>query len=769
VGGAGRYALGVSTRAPDSPPRTSKQSRRPPPKPAFELAESKLRAPVARAGIVPRAALIDRLDHANEPPVISVVAPPGYGKTTVLSQWAEHRQPRVAWVSADVRDNDPAVLLTYIAVAIDRIERINPAVFRALTSPAAAVSVPLLLVSAIAAFGQPVSLVLDHIEVITNRECLDAIAQLALGLPPGSQLAIGSRDGLPLPTARLRAQGGILEIGVDDLAMGAAEAPALLLGAGVELGDEHVRELVRHTEGWPVGLYLAALAMTSGSPHTGTGLTFTGDDRFMGDYLRSEILDRVSPTEASFLTRTSILEGMSGPLCDATLGATGSSRALEGLEHRNLLVLPVDHRREWYRYHHLFRELLSTELRRREPELVPELHVRAAAWFEANGMPETAIDHAQAAGDADRVARVTLNVANSVWASGRADTVLRWMKWFDDQGLVERYPGIAVHGALMFALMGRPAETERWAAAAERAPSGGTLDDGNTVEGTVAYLRALLARDGVDAMRRDAQVALRGLSPSSPYRATMLHTEGVSHLLDGDLDSAAAILAHALDVATAAGVLPFVPVVLATRGIVAVERDDWVGAKAFADQAATVMEEGHFDDYWTSALVYAWMARVALHGGDVARGQELAARAARLRRLLSYALPVVSVQALLEMGRAYVALADPAGGRAVLRQIDDILRQRSRLGDLPRQAADLRQTLDAIRGGTPGASSLTTAELRLVPLLQTHLTFREIGDRLYVSRHTVKTQAISVYRKLGVSSRSEAITRMHELGLLAHA
>ena len=187
-----------------------------------------------------------------------------------------------------------------------------------------------------------------------------------------------------------------------------AEAPALLLGAGVELGDEDVRELVRHTEGWPVGLYLAALAMTSGSPHTGTGLTFTGDDRFMGDYLRSEILDRVSPTEASFLTRTSILEAMSGPLCDATLGATGSSRALEELENRNLLVLPVDHRREWYRYHHLFRELLSTELRRREPELVPELHLRAAAWFEANGMPETAIDHAQAAGDADRVARVTI-------------------------------------------------------------------------------------------------------------------------------------------------------------------------------------------------------------------------------------------------------------------------------------------------------------------------------------------------------------------------
>jgi LuxR family maltose regulon positive regulatory protein len=192
-------------------------------------------------------------------------------------------------------------------------------------------------------------------------------------------------------------------------------------------------------------------------------------------------------------------------------------------------------------------------------------------------------------------------------------------------------------------------------------------------------------------------------------------------------------------------------------------------AAAFADEAAAVMRERSFDDYWTNGLVFAWLARVALHRGDVAAGRDYVARAARLRRLLSYALPVVSVQALLEMGRAYVALADPAGGRAVFRQINDILRQRPRLGILPRQAEELGGMLDTMRGGAPGASSLTTAELRLLPLLQTHLTFREIGERLYVSRHTVKTQAISVYRKLGVSSRSEAIARMHELGLLAHA
>jgi LuxR family transcriptional regulator, maltose regulon positive regulatory protein len=718
---------------------------------------------------VTRSRLVDRLAAENTPPVVSVVAPPGYGKTTLLAQWAERKQARVGWVSADDRDNDPAVLLAAIAVAVDRVEPIdpiNPTVFRALMSPSAAVTVPARLASAIAAMYRPVTLVVDHLEAVTNRACLDAITQLALGLPAGSQLAIGSRDTPPLPAARLRAQGGILEIGADDLAMDEYEAALLLEGAGIEPVDEDVRELVMRTEGWPVGLYLAALAMKAGSRYTDVELTFTGEDRFVGDYLRSEFLDRLSPTEVSFLTRTSILDRMSGPLCDATLGRTRSSAVLEGLEGRNLLVIPLDRHRDWYRYHRLLRELLAAELRRREPELVPELHLRAAAWYEANGRSETAIDHAQAGGDADSVGRLVLQLANPVWASGRADTVMRWMEWFETESLVEHYPGVAVHGALMSALMGRPADTERWAAAAESAASSGLLPDGNTVEGTLAYLRALLCRDGVDAMRRDAQIAWSGLSTASPYRATMLQAEGLAHLLAGDADRADATFARAVSAATDAGVLPFVPVLLAERGIVAIERDDWPGAEELAEPAQSIMQHGGFDDYWTSALVYAWLARVVLHRGDVAQGRDYIARAARLRPLLTYALPVVSAQALLEMARAYIGLADPAGGRAVLRQVHDIFHQRPELGVLPAQADALRRQLDTLRGNAPGASSLTTAELRVLTLLPTHLSFREIGERLYVSRHTVKTQAISIYRKLDVSSRSEAITRMHEVGLL---
>lgn len=735
--------------------------------PAFALSESKLRYPTGRPGIVARPALINRLSSVDTP-VISVVAPAGYGKTTLLAQWGEVWQPRIAWVSADHRDNDPAVLLTYLATAVDRIEPLAPAVLRTLARPGSAIAVVPLLASAIGSMRQPMALVLDDAEVITNRECIDTITELALSFPAGSRFAIASRDTLSLPAARLRAHGGIIEIGADDLAMSEREAAVLLGGAGVGVGAHDVDALVQRTEGWPTGLYLAALAMRAGSPRAEAGFSVTGDDRFVGDYLRSELLDRVSRAEVTFLTRTSILDRMCGGLCDAVVGRTGSSQTLESLESRNLLVVPLDRRREWYRYHHLFKELLHAELTRREPELVARLHSGAAQWYEANAMPEAAIDHAMAAGDAGRVARLVLNRMQPVWASGRIDTVLSWMQWLEGRSGVEHYSGVAAHAALILALLGRPGEAERWAAAAERDTAAGTLPDGNTMAATLAYMQALLCRRGVAQMQRDAQLAMAGFSPASPYRATMLHTEGLFHLLDGDLDRADSLLAHAFDVATSAGAVPFLPVVLAERSIVAIVRDEWDEADAFAKQALAFVQDGSLDRYWTSALVYALVARCALHGGDLQRAREYVALAARLRPLLSSALPVVSAQTLLELARCYISLGDSGGARTVLRQAQDIFNQRPGLGDLPKQAAELKARLNTNHAAMRGASSLTTAELRLLPLLPTHLTLGEIGERLNVTRNTVKTQAIAIYRKFGVSSRRAAISRMHELGLLPH-
>jgi LuxR family transcriptional regulator, maltose regulon positive regulatory protein len=720
---------------------------------------------------VARTALVERLLAASAGAILCVVAPPGYGKTTLLAQWAERKGDRVGWVTVDPHDNDPSVLLTYLAAALDRVGPIDLEIFQVLASPTTPVAPMVVprLAAAMSAMTEPVALVLDHVELLHNRECLDAVAQLAVQLPAGCQLALVSRTRPRLPLARLRGQGRLVEVGAADLAMDLGEARALLAGAEVRLAEEHAAGLHRQTEGWPAGLYLAALALqAAGTPQDtrDPGLAFAGDDRFIVDYLRSELLSRLPAARVSFLTRTAVLDRMCGPLCDAVLDTTGSARALESLAGSNLLLHPLDRRRQWYRYHHLFRDLLRAELERREPELIPELHRRAATWCEANRLDETAIDHAEAAGDADQVARLVLKVMQPVWASGRVDTVLRWMEWFEREQLIERYPAVAVHGALVVALLGHTTRAEHWAAAAERASPEGRLPDGSTMASYLAYLRANLCRNGVAGMRRDARTAWDGLSPLSPYRATMLYTEGLSFLLDGDPEHADAVFTRAFETATEAGAPPLAAVVLTERCVVAAGREDWAEATALADRALEIIRGGQFDAYWTSALVYAWAARAAVHRGDLNAARAHLTRAAGLRPLLTHVLPVVSVQALLELARAYLALGDADGASAVLRQADDIVHQRPDLGVLPSQADELRARLATTRRTGLGASSLTTAELRLLPLLSTHLTFRAIGERFYLSTNTIKSQAMSIYRKLGVTSRSEAVLHAQQLGLL---
>jgi LuxR family maltose regulon positive regulatory protein len=293
------------------------------------------------------------------------------------------------------------------------------------------------------------------------------------------------------------------------------------------------------------------------------------------------------------------------------------------------------------------------------------------------------------------------------------------------------------------------------------------LPDGSTVEATLAYVRANLCRKGPVAMREDSAAALEGLGPSSPYRATMLYTEGLSYLLEGDLDRAGASFTHAYDLAVSIETSPLTALVLAEQFQIAADQEEWAAAESLIKRALEVVARGPFDDYWTSALVFASAARAAAHRGDMREAREQARRAARLRPLLTYALPVVSVQALVELARAYLALVDPAGARAVLEQVRGILRQRPDLGTLATAAHRLDERVGQITAATPvGASSLTAAELRLVPFLPTHLSYPEIGERLFISRHTVKTQAGSVYRKLGATSRKEAVDRMVELGLI---
>ncbi len=712
---------------------------------------------------------LDRLGTSPDVPVVSIVAPPGYGKSALLSQWADETQRRVAWVSIEAEDNDPAVLLAYIAAALDRVQPIDVDVLRTRAPPGTSVAATVArrIAATMSGMVDPVTLVLDHTDLLHNHQCRDAIAELAVHLPSTGQLVVASRGVPPVPLATLRARGAVLELGVDELAMDELEARQLFMGAGVELADTKVAGLVRDTEGWPVGLYLAALALEAGSRRSTAGFAFSGDDRLMADYLRTELLARVPRGRVSFLTRTSVLERMCGPLCDAVVNGTRSGRLLEALEDSNLLLVPLDRRREWYRYHRLFQQLLRAELGQREGEVVAELHSRAAAWCESNGLPEMAITHAQAAGDADQVARLVTACAQAAYAAGRLETVDRWFQWFDDHGSIERYPSVAVLGAVVRAVMGQPAAAERWAAVAERASVEATLPDGTTLATWQAQLRAFLCRKGVGEMRRDAQIAREGLAPGSPWRASALAMEGVSWLLDGEPERADPILAQAVEVGLDTGATPTVAAALAERAVVAIERGDWGDAASLAGRGRAILRSGQLDDYGPGVIVHTLVARTAAHTGDVSRARESLGQAARLRPQLTYAVPFLAAQTLLELARAYLALADPGGARVVLREASAIMRLRPDLGRLPEEADELRSTLDTFRVEAVGASALTAAELRLVPLLSTHLSFREIGERLHVSRHTVKTQAISIYRKLGVSSRSEAIYRVEAIGLLA--
>ena len=371
----------------------------------FDLLEVKLAAPQPRSGTAAKADVIASL-RGSPVPCVSVVAPAGYGKTTLLVSWAMSDPRPFAWVALDAADDDVLVFLRYIAAAIHRVEPVPVEVFHALSGPGGSTwskRVPR-VGSALAALERPLVLVLDDLHAVRNPSCLDALAALLGYLPAGSQIAIASREEPALPLARWRARGLVREIGVADLRLDEQEAELLLAAAGVHLDETELAELTEHTEGWPAGLYLAALALQAGAPSSASARGFAGDDRFVAEYFRVELLSRLPPGEARFLQYTSVLDRMCGRLCDAVLQTTRSADTLEALERTNGFVVPLDRHGEWYRYHHLFAELLRKELERTEPEVMRELNRRAMAWSIANDMTEAAIVYGHAAGETDTVA-----------------------------------------------------------------------------------------------------------------------------------------------------------------------------------------------------------------------------------------------------------------------------------------------------------------------------------------------------------------------------
>ncbi len=733
---------------------------------AYDLIAGKLLRPLVRPGTVRRSSLSGRLARDDSHSVVSVVAPAGYGKTTLLSQWAEAGGQAFAWVSVDEGDNDPRVLLTYIAAALDAVEPVGQRVFDALASPQASVpgSVVPRLSNAFASITSPVTLVLDDVHLLHNREGQAALSVLAEHVPPGSRLVFAGRDQPPVRIARLRAAGKILEIGAGDLSLTAEEAASLLAAAEVVLSGEDLAELHRRTEGWAAGLYLAALYLTEGGSLPGMAASFGGDDRFVSEYVESEFLARISRRQRAFLTRTAVLERISGPLCEAVLGLPGAGAVLAELAGSNLLLVPLDRRGQWYRYHQLFRDMLRAELERTEPGLAPALRRRAAGWCQHHDLPEEALEYAVAAGDVETAARLVDQLAFPTYRQVRFATVQRWLRWLDDRDGMEGHPIAAVYASLIAAASGRPAEAERWADAVDRWLDQDTLRPADpAAEAQATVMRYTLCRHGVEQMRADADDAARKFAAAGMVTAAVPTAQGIARVLCGDLDGGDAFLEDTIRMGDRAA--PDILVrALTQRSLVAVERHQWDQAEALASQARSVLDRAGIEKY---SLLCAVQARLALHRGDITATRRELVGAQELRPLLTYAVPHLAVQFRIELIRVHLALSDLAGARTLMRELDELLKRRPRMGVLVDQADELRARLSRERGsGDAGGPTLTAAELRLLPMLATHMSFPEIAAELFVSPHTVKSQGMSIYRKLGVASRHQAVTRARELGLL---
>lgn len=730
------------------------------------LVDTKFQAPWSRPGIIARPMLMRRLTTTASP-IIAVVGPAGYGKSTLLGQWATASELPVFWLGLDAHDNDPAILLSNLVAVMNMVEPADPELCRSLLAEAAVDTywslrrLAALVSSRTRAFG----LVIDHAESVTDQRSGDLLATVALNLPPGCRVAFASRSEPPLPLARLRAQGAIEEIGLGDLAMDESEAMELLAEVNAGMGVSDMREVMQRTEGWPVGLYLGALTSQPGPSPDVPRSALRGDDRMAADYLRSEVLASLSASARTFLTRTSVLAQLSGPLCDAAIAGTGSQELLESLERSNLLLIPLDRQRRWYRCHHLLLELLRSDLERTEPELVARLQGRAAAWFEANDEPEKSIDHAQAAGDADRAARIFGQIAQSVYVEGRTETIERWITWFHERGLFAQYPHVAAMGALVAVLAGDGTNAELLVEAAAEGDPTSVMPDGSPVAGLLSIVEACLCRHGPRRMRDSAATATSLLVYTSPYRGPASFLEGAAAVMEDEWQAADRLFTAASAIGLRYGGIPTATSALALRASIAIRDGDTRAAQVLSDEALAIASDAHLDMHAQLTAVHAVAARLAILGGDLDRGRSHLALAARLRPLCFPEVPFSAIF-LIQLAEAYIALADPAGARAVLRQIRDILVARPKLGVIADECDALRRKIDESSATLIGVSSLTAAELRLVPLLPTHLTYKEIGERLHLSRNTIKTEASAIFRKLGVSSRSEAVVAAQQIGLL---
>jgi LuxR family transcriptional regulator, maltose regulon positive regulatory protein len=745
--------------------------------------------PPARDMWVPRVGLVRELAASREARLVLLAAPPGYGKSTLLAQWAADpgESRRFAWVALEPEDDDPAALWTHVhravadavpgAAAVDDPRGEDDVVLtltRVATDPA----------------GVGLVLVLDDYQVIRTPECHAGVARLLRRGPPGLQVVVATRADPALPLGRLRAEGELVELRMAQLRFtGDAVAALVHRVAGRRLDGTAGATLLERTEGWPAGVSLAAQCLRDADDPDAFVRDFAGDHRFVVEYLAEEVLRHLPDATRRFVVRTSVLDRLCAPLCQAVLedtpaqeDAPDAAAQLDALVRSNLFLVPLDAHGRWFRYQNLFAEALRSELARTTPGLAPVLHARAARWHDAHGSPDAAVRHAFAAGDTGLALDLVVRHMWSALTHGRTATVRSWRDALGDTTLAGSAAG-AVLAAWVAGLAGHRDVVETWLAAAERRGHTGPMPDGSrSLESAVALVRAVFALGGVAAMQEAAAraVALED-EPTSPWYAVARYALGVSFLVAGDPASAVPPLEQAT---RSSGGGPLLDAsVLAALSLAVGDLGEAARADVLAESAALTVASGYDTTEMPQRTLAQDAAAASLQrAGRLEEAHDTLEHALAVRRVAD-ASPLLTAHALCRLAEVRTALGDPAGARAAAAEARRVLAPEHD------DAAGLLTRLDAVGAvvgpppgtgpgddgarSTPGVSAvtplerLTDRERAILRLLQGDQSLAEIGRSQFVSANTVKTHVRAVYRKLGVSTRAQAVARGRALGLLA--
>ena len=575
-------------------------------------------------------------------------------------------------------------------------------------------------------------------------------------MPASVQLVLSTRTDPALPLGTLRARGQLQELRADDLRFTGPEATEFLndrLDLGLTTSD--VELLVARTEGWPAGIYLAALSLSGTEDKGALVRAFDGTSTHVVDFLAGEVLAAHDAELQTFMLRTSVLERLCAPLCGAVLGQPGSAGALESLARTNLFLLPLDDRAEWYRFHHLFAQILRVELERREPDLVPELHRRAFEWHSRHGTADEAIHHAVSAGAYTEAGELITETWVHYANAGRTASVLEWLRQFPGE-ILDRDARLLLVQAWVAALRGREADMRRAAARVQELGGldAGPLPDGfASLESSLSALHATFGWGDVSAILAHGARSAETEGPDSPWRPVIAWGLGWAHYVRDELEEAERWLSEAA--------------ALAPR------TDQWiVGVAAIADLSLIAGRRGDRDEQMRLALEAVDVARScglldAIEDGEVhsAYGVALIAqgraeeaipeleRGVFLRRLWGQQLDLVD--GLIELGTGRAVVGDARGAIDAFDEAGALLAACRDAGALPARLAAARR---AVR--TPGrGAELSDRERTVLRLLGSGLSEREIGRELYLSFNTVHSHVKAIYRKLGVTSRADAVRR----------